>query len=31
MHQVDTFIGPALTTEESPDARDFGIIHPVAD
>ena len=31
MHQVDTFIGPALTTEESPDARDFGIIYTVAD
>ena len=31
MHQVDTFIGPALTTEESPDPRDFGIIYTVAD
>ena len=31
MHQVDTFIGPPLTTEESPDARDFGIIYSVAD
>ncbi|HEX6787279.1 MAG TPA: protein kinase, partial [Acidimicrobiales bacterium] len=31
MHQVDTFIGPALTTDESPDARDFGIIYTVAD
>ena len=31
MHQVNTFIGPPLTTEESPDARDFGIIYSVAD
>ena len=31
MRQVATFIGPALTTEEAPDARDFGIIYTVAD
>ena len=31
MRQVDTFIGPALSIDDSPDARDFGIIYTVAD